>query len=112
MIQVMLPCEAQPLWSHTTEHPHGYAAYHVVDYAICYCVGYGVEFGDTAKYSVISNKNQRAVSITPAALLFNVSFSAKIRCQFYTIALEEFHKSVIFWYQRLEIRIEVISLRR
>jgi len=32
--------------------------------------------------------------------------------QIYTIALEEFRKSVIFWYQRLEIRIEVIGLRR
>ncbi len=57
----------QPLLFHTTEYPHGYAAYHVVDYAICYCAGYGVEFGDTAKYSIISNKNQRAVSIMLAA---------------------------------------------
>jgi len=32
--------------------------------------------------------------------------------QIYTIALEEFHKSVIFRYQSSEIRIEVIGLRR
>ena len=55
MIQAILPLGAQPLRFRTTEHPHGYAAYHVVDY--------GVEFGDTAKYSIISNKNQRATSI-------------------------------------------------
>jgi hypothetical protein len=67
-IPAMQRKRAQPLLFHTTEYPHGYAAYHVVDYAICncvgcaicYCAGYGVEFGDTAKYSIISNKNQRA----------------------------------------------------
>jgi hypothetical protein len=39
----------------------------VVDCAICYCAGYGVGFGDAAKYGIISNKNQRAASIRLAA---------------------------------------------